>query len=269
MRCYIHEFQDALGNCESCGQPICNDCAERRDGKIYCPNCKDSGWLESGPPKPSSGSERQYPSALVDTKSRSNLFILGGVGALIAIFGYGITLLLPILAFAGSFDLSSIVIISLASAGLSAVAMVLMAVGYYGLYVNYENKTGILAAFFGIISMIVSIIVTTLITPVFGLSMTGFEIQQANILSLILFLLIASLISMVSSLIIGISLYQVKDVIGNRDLATVTAGLFLVSILFAGVLLIVAYLLLAILFLQAKMPETDEWLQKSKSDYEW
>lgn len=258
-----------MGNCESCGQPICNDCAERRGGKIYCPNCKDSGWLESGPPQPSSGSERQYPSALVDTKSKSGLFTLGGIGALIALFGSSITFLLPILVFSGAIDSPSIWIISFTATGISFVATFLMAVGFYGLYVNYENKTGILAALFGIVSMITNTIVLGLLPAVYGASTTGFELLQTDLFSLLFLVLFSSFVSLISSLTAGISLYQVKDVIGNRDLAIVAAGFFLFSAVLVWIVIIVAYLLLAILFLQAKIPETDEWLKKPKSEFNW
>ena len=144
-----------------------------------------------------------------------------------------------------------------------------MAVGFYGLYVNYENKTGILAALFGIVSMITNTIVLGLLPAVYGASTTGFELLQTDLFSLLFLVLFSSFVSLISSLTAGISLYQVKDVIGNRDLAIVAAGFFLFSAVLVWIVIIVAYLLLAILFLQAKIPETDEWLKKPKSEFNW
>jgi len=207
MRCYIHEFQDALGNCESCGQPICNDCTERRDGKFYCPNCRGSGWLESESTPSTSSSEKQYPEALVDTKSKSGLFTIAGFGALIGILGYSLNLFLPVFAF-GVFDMASVFIMSLVGAGCSILASVLVSVGFYGFYVNYENKIGLLAAFLQIISIIVSMIYLAVLGPVlYGLGTTGFEMQQTDFVNILFIMLLASLVPIITSLMMGISLY--------------------------------------------------------------
>lgn len=272
MRCYIHEFQDALGNCESCGQPICNDCAERRDGKIYCPNCTGSGWLESEPTPSTSGSERQYPAALVDTKSRIGLFIVGGIGALLGIVGYSLNLFIPFLGYA-IMDALALLVISFVGAIFSYLASVLIAIGFYGFYVNYENKMGLIAALLQIVSLLFGIFYLAMLGPVlYGLNTTGFEMQQGDLFSLLFILLLASLIPMITSLVMAISLYQVKDIIGNSNLAGITA-LLLLSALFLGIIgalvSAVAYMLLAILFSQAEIPETDGWLSKSKSDHTW
>jgi len=273
MRCYIHEFQDAIGNCESCGQPICNDCAERRDGKFYCPNCTGSDWLESESTPSTSGSEKQYSDAVVDTKLKSGLFTIGGIGALIAMVSSSLSLLPFFLAISGLyFDYSSVVIILIGVAVLSQFSMLLMSAGFYGFYVNYENQTGRVVAFLGIISTLFGVVSIFLTPAVYALGATRFGLQQAGIIDYLLISLIVGFVAMILSLMIGISLYQVRNVIGNQNLATITAILVLATVFLGWYGTLIApftYLLLAILFFQAKMPETDGWLAKSKTDHTW
>ena len=95
---------------------------------------------------------------------------------------------------------------------------------------------------------------------------------QGDLFSFLFILLLASLVPMITSLVMAISLYQVKDIIGNSNLSGITALLLLFALflgLFGALVSASAYVLLAILFFQANMPETDEWLSKSKSDHTW
>jgi len=274
MRCYIHEFQDAIRNCESCGQPICNDCIEERNGKFYCPNCTDSGWLESDSTLSSSGSEKQYPDAIVDSKPRSDLFILGGIGALIGIVGSSLSALQTILITGGSVDYFFLGILAYGAPLISYFAGLLIAIGFYGFYVNYENEAGRWAAFLGIAAIIFRALFLIITPTLYGRHSTSFEMQQVDMFSLAITGLLVGGVTTVSTILEIIALYQVKDFVGNANLVIIIILLMFAPIvlLFWGLIIIpFTNLLLAILFFQAKMPETEEWLRrpKSKSNYDW
>lgn len=36
MKCYVHQSADAIGVCSECGQGVCDNCAVRMGGKLYC-----------------------------------------------------------------------------------------------------------------------------------------------------------------------------------------------------------------------------------------
>ncbi len=39
MNCYFHNDRPAVGVCMSCGKAVCQDCASKVGGKIYCDAC--------------------------------------------------------------------------------------------------------------------------------------------------------------------------------------------------------------------------------------
>ena len=41
MKCYVHHDVDAVGVCSECGQGVCDVCAVRIGGKLYCKNDAD------------------------------------------------------------------------------------------------------------------------------------------------------------------------------------------------------------------------------------
>ena len=42
MRCYVHQTTDAVGVCHECGQGVCDACAVRIGGKLYCKTDADN-----------------------------------------------------------------------------------------------------------------------------------------------------------------------------------------------------------------------------------
>jgi len=47
MNCYIHAEKEAVGNCTSCGKPICGECAIETQGKLVCRPCLASGKVST------------------------------------------------------------------------------------------------------------------------------------------------------------------------------------------------------------------------------
>lgn len=41
MKCYVHMGKDAVGICSVCGQGVCENCAVKIGGKLYCRECAD------------------------------------------------------------------------------------------------------------------------------------------------------------------------------------------------------------------------------------
>jgi hypothetical protein len=48
MKCYVHHDVDAVGVCSKCGQGICDACAVRIGGRLYCKADADSVFSKQG-----------------------------------------------------------------------------------------------------------------------------------------------------------------------------------------------------------------------------
>jgi hypothetical protein len=82
MKCYVHHDVDAVGVCSECGQGVCDVCAVRIGGKLYCKDDADRVF----------GSERGAPG--------TELLEVGGskVGMILTLMGGSIFLFLAVLA---------------------------------------------------------------------------------------------------------------------------------------------------------------------------
>ena len=62
LRCAVHEDRAAIERCESCGRPVCLDCAVPYRGAVRCERCVAR---EFGTPEPTPARRRSAPPELV------------------------------------------------------------------------------------------------------------------------------------------------------------------------------------------------------------
>lgn len=83
MRCYVHRDVDAIGVCSECGQGVCDVCAVRIGGKLYCKEDAD----------------RVFGSMKEQEESESGILEVGGskVGMILTLLGGCVYLFLSVL----------------------------------------------------------------------------------------------------------------------------------------------------------------------------
>ena len=75
MKCYVHQNDDAVAVCKSCGKGVCNDCAIIISGNSYCKTCIESKGTR--PPQP------QTTTTPTGVASKTQ-FTIGAAGAIIS-----------------------------------------------------------------------------------------------------------------------------------------------------------------------------------------
>ena len=48
MKCFVHQAEDAVAICKTCGKGVCSDCAIILEGTSYCKTCVEAGRTGSG-----------------------------------------------------------------------------------------------------------------------------------------------------------------------------------------------------------------------------
>ncbi|MEM5814437.1 MAG: hypothetical protein QXD77_01330, partial [Candidatus Aenigmatarchaeota archaeon] len=118
MKCYKHPKVDAIGVCKECGEGICNKCAVKIGGKLYCKDCADKVFGEkkaqAAPAVAAPSSSKEIAAGSPEAKSLKNstlsmsftawcLAILGFVGFFPPIL-YGTGLVLGYIALSRASD---------------------------------------------------------------------------------------------------------------------------------------------------------------------
>lgn len=83
MKCAIHQDQDAIAFCRSCGNALCPDCRISIAGIAYCQTCLDAGRVRTVIPSAEEPEERPpTPTGTVTSGTRRN-FLFGLIGMVI------------------------------------------------------------------------------------------------------------------------------------------------------------------------------------------
>lgn len=74
MNCYIHPEIESVGNCTSCGKPICRECVVEIQDKLVCRECLSSG--KNAPPQ-------------IQDKDPNTAFLIELIGGFFGLLGLG------------------------------------------------------------------------------------------------------------------------------------------------------------------------------------
>jgi hypothetical protein len=123
LKCYVHHDADAVGVCSQCGQGVCDACAVRIGGKLYCKEDADRVFSP----------QREREAAAIEKPMRAQVasifFILYGV------FGVGVGILFVMAGFASGL-ISSVPFygsLAITSLGLLGFGGLLLAMGIVGI----------------------------------------------------------------------------------------------------------------------------------------
>ena len=140
MRCYVHREVEAIGVCSECGQGICDACAVRIGGKLYC---KDDADRVFAPRKEEIPEIIKVGRAMRVTVASVFFFMYSGVG-----IGIGILFIAAGYAsgvFAGVPGFSSIAVTSIGLLGFGGLLVVMGILGVVcGLWLWKSQLTGVI-----------------------------------------------------------------------------------------------------------------------------
>lgn len=127
MKCYIHHDTDAVGVCSECGQGVCDVCAVRMGGKLYCKTDADRVFSQK---KAVEAPHLERPMRVMISSVLFVLYGLVGIGlGFMFVAGGFATGLVASMPMAGLFNNGA----TLASLGLLGVGALLLAMGAFGM----------------------------------------------------------------------------------------------------------------------------------------
>ena len=126
MKCYVHRDFDAIGVCHECGQGVCDTCAVRIGGKLYC---KEDADRVFSPLKREAEEVELTPSERPMRLAVSSFFMV-----LYGIFGIGLSIVFLLAGFATGFVSSApgLNALALASVGVLALGGLFLVMGIVG-----------------------------------------------------------------------------------------------------------------------------------------
>ena len=184
MKCYVHQTIDAVGVCHECGQGVCDACAVRLGGKLYCKADADKVYT------PLMRGEEVAEGVQTSRSARiivsSVLFIIYGL------IGIGLSLLFILAGFAtGTLStISTLNSIALTSIGLLSLGGIFLIMGIVGVVCGWWlwNKR-LLGAEVGIPLLVIGMVIVIFLAGLYP-SLPSGEIAGAvwvtNILMTIL-----------------------------------------------------------------------------------
>jgi hypothetical protein len=126
LKCYVHRDFDAIGVCHECGQGVCDACAVRIGGKLYCKEDADRVF---------SPLKEEAEQAQIEPMERPMRFSVSSVLTILyGLFGIGLAILFLAAGFATGFvsSVPSLDSWALASVGLLALGGLFLVMGILG-----------------------------------------------------------------------------------------------------------------------------------------
>jgi len=184
MKCYVHRDVDAVGVCHECGQGVCDACAVRIGGKLYCKTDADQVF--------SPVMSRQEVVEEAPSERSAGIIVSSVLFIIYSLFGIGLSVIVIIAGFAaGTFStVSTYSSMALTSIGLLSLGGVLLLMGIVGVVCGWWlwNKR-LLGAEIGIPLLVMGIVIITILAGMFP-TLTSAEIAGAvwitNLLIIIL-----------------------------------------------------------------------------------
>jgi hypothetical protein len=166
MKCYVHRDVDAIGVCSECGQGVCDSCAVRIGGKLYCKTDADSVF------SPRRKEENQAVERPMRAQLASVFFVLYGVFGVVL----GIVVVVGGFASGAAASIPFYSSLTLASLGLLGFGGVLIVMGIVGIVCGvWLWRVQIWGAAIGIPLLVIGMVIPTFFVY-FAPSLLTFEL---------------------------------------------------------------------------------------------